>query len=114
MTPELQEIRDVVKIVCDRFDDAYWRDKDEKHPFPEEFRDAMAEGGWLGITMPTEFGDAGLGVSEADAGLDASNIKTNAVRVGDRDLVNVSKIWTSTAQVTNKIIILARTTPAAT
>ena len=33
--------------------------------FPQEFHRAMAEGGWLGITMPVELGGAGLGVTEA-------------------------------------------------
>jgi len=54
-----------VRQVCGRFDDAYWSDCDEQGRFPHEFHGAMAEGGWLGITMPEEFGGAGLGVTEA-------------------------------------------------
>ena len=51
-------------------------------------------------------------VTEPDAGLDTLNLKTRAVREGDRYLVSGQKIWISTAQVTNKMLLLARTTPA--
>lgn len=170
-TPERQEIRNAVGALCDNFDDAYWAEKDRTHQFPFEFAKAVADGGWLGIAMPTEFGGAGLGVTEAaimmqeigrsagvfaacstvhinifglhsivkhgtqkqraewlpsiikgtsracfgvtepDAGLDTSRIKTRAVRKGDHYVVNGQKIWTSTAQQADKIVLLARTTP---
>src|SRR3546814_17824322 len=54
-----------VKKVCERFDDAYWSECDQTPRFPKEFHQAMAEGGWLGITMPEAVGGAGLGVTEA-------------------------------------------------
>ena len=170
-TPERAEIRDAVRALCDRFDDAYWSEKDRSHSFPYEFAKAIADAGWLGIAMPREFGGAGLGVTEAaimmqevgrsagafaacstihinifglhsivkhgtdaqrkawlpaiidgssracfgvtepDAGLDTSKIKTRAVRRGDRYIVNGQKIWTSTAQQADKVVLLARTTP---
>ncbi|MFC3174617.1 acyl-CoA dehydrogenase family protein [Novosphingobium bradum] len=59
------QIADSVRSVCDRFDDAWWLEKERKAEFPHEFHAAMAEAGWLGITMPEEFGGAGLGVSDA-------------------------------------------------
>ena len=40
-------------------------DHDNSGAFPVEFHRAMAEGGWLGIAMPEEFGGAALGVTEA-------------------------------------------------
>jgi acyl-CoA dehydrogenase len=52
-----------------------------------------------------------FGVTEPDAGLDTTRIKTRAVRDGHRYIVNGQKIWTSTAQVAEKILLLARTTP---
>ena len=52
-----------------------------------------------------------FGVTEPDAGLDTSNIKTQASRTGDRYIVNGQKVWTSTAQQAAKIVLLARTTP---
>jgi len=48
-------------------------------------------------------------VTEPNAGLDTSRIKTKAVREGDHYVITGQKIWISTAQVTNKILILART-----
>ncbi|MGB9298312.1 MAG: acyl-CoA dehydrogenase family protein, partial [Pseudolabrys sp.] len=50
-------------------------------------------------------------VTEPDAGLDTLNLKTKAVRHGDRYLLSGQKIWISTAQVASKMLILARTTP---
>jgi acyl-CoA dehydrogenase len=170
-TEERAAIRDAVRAICDRFDDAYWAEKDRSHSFPHEFAGAIAEGGWLGIAMPTEYGGAGLGVTEAaimmqeighsagafaacstvhinifglhsivrhgtaaqkaawlpaiisgasracfgvtepDAGLDTSKIKTRAVRDGDHYRISGQKIWTSTALEADKVVLLARTTP---
>jgi len=170
-TSERQALRDAVRAICDRFDDRYWREKDETPAFPFEFAAAIAEGGWLGIAMPEAYGGAGLGITEAaimmqtvgssagtfaacstlhinifgphaivvhgtedqkqrmlppliagteracfgvtepDAGLDTTKIKTRAVRDGSHYVVNGRKIWTSTAQQADKILLLARTTP---
>ncbi len=52
-----------------------------------------------------------FGVTEPDTGLDTTRLKTRAERKGDRYVVNGQKIWTSTAQVADKILLLARTTP---
>ena len=51
-----------------------------------------------------------FGVTEPDAGLNTTEIKTRAEKRGDRYVVNGTKIWTSTAQEANKILLLARTT----
>lgn len=64
-SPERQQIQEAVKAICDKYDDAYWRKKDENHEFPSEFRQDMADAGWFGITMPVEYGGAGLGITEA-------------------------------------------------
>ena len=50
-----------------------------------------------------------FGVTEPDAGLDTTHISTRAVRKGDRYIVNGRKVWTSTAQEANKILLLTRT-----
>jgi acyl-CoA dehydrogenase len=170
-TPERVAIRDNIRALCDRFDDAYWAGLDRTHTFPHAFASAVADGGWLGIAMPVEHGGSGLGVTEAaimmqeighsagafaacstvhinifglhsivrhgtraqqaawlppviagtsracfgvtepDAGLDTTKIKTAAKRVGDDYIINGQKIWTSTAQQSDKIVLLARTTP---
>ena len=167
----LRAVREGVAAVCARFDDAYWNACEAEARFPEAFHRALAEGGWLGITMPEAYGGAGLGVAaaatmmhevarhggamaaassvhinmfgphalvvhgseaqkaawlprlvagedrvcfgvtEPDAGLDTTSIKTFARRVEGGYRVSGRKIWTSTAQVASKILLLARTTP---
>jgi acyl-CoA dehydrogenase len=171
LTDAQQQIRDEVLKLCARFDDAYWLERDHTATFPDAFFTAMAEGNWLGIAMPEEYGGAGLGITEAailmqavaesgacmsgasaihlnifglnpvvvfgteaqkrrmlppivagrdkacfgvtepNAGLNTTQISTRADRRGDHYVINGSKIWTSTAQVANKILLLARTTP---
>ncbi|WP_233853021.1 acyl-CoA dehydrogenase family protein [Paraburkholderia sp. HD33-4] len=165
-----QAIEDGVAAVCRRFGDDYWLECDRSERFPEEFHRAMAADGWLGVTMPEEYGGAGLGVREAaivmhtvalygaqtaasaihinmfgphpvvkhgtaeqkaqwlprlvrgedqvcfgvtepDAGLDTSSIKTFARKVEGGYRVTGRKMWTSTAQEANKILLLTRTAP---
>lgn len=65
LTDPQREIREQVLRLCARFDDAYWLDHDRTATFPHEFFAAMAEGNWLGIAMPEEYGGAGLGITEA-------------------------------------------------
>ena len=65
LTQEQLEIREAVARLCTRFGDDYWLKKDSEGGFPHEFHRAMAEGGWLGIAMPEEFGGSGLGITEA-------------------------------------------------
>lgn len=170
-TVDQTALRDGIRAVVARFDDTYWLDRDEDARFPHEFHQALAEGGWLGITMPPAHGGAGLGVTEAalmmheiasqgggmaaassvhinlfgphpivvhgtaeqqarwlpglikgaekccfgitepDAGLDTTAIRTFATKVAGGYRVNGQKVWTSTAQVASKIMLLARTTP---
>jgi len=50
-------------------------------------------------------------VTEPDTGLNTTRIKTKAEKKGDRYLVSGQKVWISTAQVADKVLLLARTTP---
>jgi acyl-CoA dehydrogenase len=50
-------------------------------------------------------------VTEPNTGLNTTQLKTRAVRKGDRYVVDGTKVWISTAQVADKILLLARTTP---
>ncbi|MBI1328647.1 MAG: acyl-CoA dehydrogenase [Alphaproteobacteria bacterium] len=50
-------------------------------------------------------------VTEPDAGLNTTELKTYAEKQGDRYIVRGQKIWISTAQVATKMLLLARTTP---
>lgn len=52
-----------------------------------------------------------FGVTEPDAGLDTTRVKTRAERAPGGYRIHGQKIWTSTAQVADKIMLLARTTP---
>ncbi|MBM3346918.1 MAG: acyl-CoA dehydrogenase, partial [Betaproteobacteria bacterium] len=51
-----------------------------------------------------------FGVTEPDAGLNTLKLKTMATREGGHYVVSGQKIWISTAQVADKILLLARTT----
>lgn len=50
-------------------------------------------------------------VTEPNTGLDTTKLKTRAEKVSGGYRVNGEKIWISTAQVANKMLLLARTTP---
>jgi acyl-CoA dehydrogenase len=50
-------------------------------------------------------------VTEPNAGLNTLKLKTHATRDGDHYVVSGQKVWISTAQVANKMLLLARTTP---
>ena len=52
-----------------------------------------------------------FGVTEPNAGLDTGSITTKAERTNNGYVINGRKVWTSTAQVADKILLLARTTP---
>ena len=52
-----------------------------------------------------------FGVTEPNTGLNTTQLKTRAVRHGDKYIVHGQKVWISTAQVADKILLLARTTP---
>jgi acyl-CoA dehydrogenase len=63
--PDEELIREAVRAVCARFDDAYWSERDARHEFPWEFYGAMADGGWVGIAIPEAYGGGGRGINEA-------------------------------------------------
>jgi acyl-CoA dehydrogenase len=50
-------------------------------------------------------------VTEPDAGLNTTKLKTRADLKGDRYVISGAKVWISTAQVAEKMLLLARTTP---
>jgi acyl-CoA dehydrogenase len=65
LTEDQELIRRTVAEFARKFDDRYWMEKDQSHEFPTEFYDVIAKGGWLGITIPEEYGGHGLGITEA-------------------------------------------------
>ena len=164
-------IIDSVNNIMKNYNDEYWLQCDKESKFPQKFYEEVANGGWLGICMPKEYGGSALGVSEAsifmqkisetgggmaaassihinifgphpivvygtkeqkdkwlpplilgkektcfgvtepDAGLDTGRLKTFAKKMNNGYLVNGQKIWTSTAKIADKILLLARTSP---
>ncbi len=65
LTEDQVTIRRAVAELAAKFDDQYWMEKDAAHEFPADFYQAFADGGWLGITTPEEYGGHGFGISEA-------------------------------------------------
>src|SRR5437667_5916883 len=53
-----------------------------------------------------------FGVTEPDAGSDTTQLKTTALRKGDRYVVNGRKMFISRAMQSDLMLLLARTTPA--
>jgi acyl-CoA dehydrogenase len=52
-----------------------------------------------------------FGVTEPDAGLDTTSLKTRAARTNDGYVISGRKMWTTMAQRATKMLIVARTTP---
>jgi acyl-CoA dehydrogenase len=76
------------------------------------FGDASQRARWLPDLIAGRH-KACFAVTEPDAGLDTPRLTTRAVRDGDHYVVHGRKIWISTAQVADKMLLLARTTPLA-
>ncbi|AKG91367.1 Acyl-CoA dehydrogenase [Geoglobus ahangari] len=64
LTEEQRMIADAAKDIAKDFPPEYWREKDEKGEFAEEFWKAISKAGFLGIVIPEEYGGAGMGVTE--------------------------------------------------
>jgi len=64
-SPHETSIRDAIARLCGPFDDAYWLAKDRAGGFPEDFFQAFAASGWLGVCIPEPYGGAQLGITEA-------------------------------------------------
>ncbi|MFB6121916.1 MAG: acyl-CoA dehydrogenase family protein [Haloferacaceae archaeon] len=65
LSEEQRLIQSQIRQLCEEFGDDYWREKDLHHEYPTEFFEAFADGGWCGISIPTEYGGQGYGVLEA-------------------------------------------------
>jgi acyl-CoA dehydrogenase len=65
LTEDQATIRAAVADLASKFDDEYWSRCDAEHEFPWDFYNAFADAGWLGITIPEEYGGHGFGIFEA-------------------------------------------------
>ncbi|AVO44773.1 acyl-CoA dehydrogenase family protein [Phreatobacter cathodiphilus] len=59
------DLREAVRDLCGRYDDAYWRRIDEERGYPEAFTEELTKAGWLAALIPAEYGGSGLGLTEA-------------------------------------------------
>ncbi|MDX5394261.1 MAG: acyl-CoA/acyl-ACP dehydrogenase [Caulobacteraceae bacterium] len=66
---------------------------------------------WLPKIASGELRLQAFGVTEPTAGTDTTSISTQAVRKGDVYVVNGQKVWTSRAEHSDLMVLLARTTP---
>ncbi|WP_178917086.1 acyl-CoA dehydrogenase family protein [Natronomonas gomsonensis] len=57
-------IRESVRGIADDFGREYWQQHIDDKEFPEEYWQALADDGWLGVTIPEEYGGEGLGMLE--------------------------------------------------
>jgi acyl-CoA dehydrogenase len=80
---DLDEVRRAVRALLGRFGPAYWRDLDARREWPEALFVAMAEAGYLGTLVPSDYGGSGLGPSVA--GLVVEEINRSG---GDAAVVN--------------------------
>lgn len=62
--PDHEAITEAVDRVCAQFDDNYWSERDTNHEFPWDFYKQMADGGWVGIAIPEQYGGGGQGITE--------------------------------------------------
>jgi acyl-CoA dehydrogenase len=72
---------------------------------------AAQKAAWLPAIARGELRLQAFGVTEPDAGSDTLSISTTAVRDGDDYVISGRKIWTSRAQHSDLMLLLARTTP---
>src|SRR2546428_5519877 len=69
---------------------------------------------WLPAIASGELRLQAFGVPEPTSGSDTLNLRTTAVREGDHYVINGQKIWTSRAEHSDLLLLLARTTPRET
>lgn len=167
-------VRDGVRAIVAKYDQAYWDRCDAEKRWPEEVWHELVAGGWTALAIPEEYGGAGQGllelcvaletlaaggaggaasfmylltpafggltiarhgtpeqkstllpkiaageletcfaITEPDAGSNAMNITTRAVRDGDHFVVGGQKIWISGVERADHMLLVTRTVPAA-
>ncbi len=57
---DIQQIREAVRALCERFPGEYWRDLDSRRAYPAEFVQALTDAGFLGALIPETYGGSGL------------------------------------------------------
>lgn len=65
LTDLQRALHEEVLALASDFSPDYWLEHDRAERYPWDFVRAFAERGWLGTIIPTEYGGAGLGITEA-------------------------------------------------
>src|SRR4051812_9618734 len=65
LTEEQVAIRQAIDKLCMPFDDDYWREKDARSEYPEEFVDVLYREGWMSMLIPEEYGGGGADIRDA-------------------------------------------------
>jgi len=65
-----KEIRESVRALCSKFPAEYWDQHDRDHEYAADFVKAFADGGFLGILIPEEYGGGGGTIAEFCAALE--------------------------------------------
>jgi acyl-CoA dehydrogenase len=71
----------------------------------------VQKGRWLPAIASGELRLQAFGVTEPTSGTDTLSLRTTAVRDGDHYIINGQKVWTSRAEHSDLLLLLARTTP---
>ena len=64
-------LRELAMDVAKSVDDTYWQEVDERHRFPREFWETLAQRELLGISVPEEFGGSGKGLLDMAIAVEA-------------------------------------------
>lgn len=64
ITDEQKMIIKLAREIASQYPPEYWREKEEKHEFAEEFWKSLVEKGFVGMALPEEYGGAGMGLTE--------------------------------------------------
>ncbi len=72
---DIQQVRESVATICQKYGEEYWRNLDKKKEYPTAFVKEMTTSGFLNILIPQEYGGAGLGLKEACAVLEEISLQ---------------------------------------
>jgi len=64
LTTEQKMIVETAAEIARDYGPEYWREKDKKHEFPEDFWKSLVEAGFPGIVIPEKYGGSGMGMFE--------------------------------------------------
>jgi acyl-CoA dehydrogenase len=61
---DMELIARLAKNIAEEYPPEYWREKDERHEFADEFWRSISEAGFTGAIIPEEYGGSGMGLQE--------------------------------------------------